>query len=156
MSALHGRYTLVGWLESQGSEVLWGTATLSPHTDPFRQPVIKGLPDGAPRGGRSRFHVTCWFSQEMGHGTEEGCCQLSHAAWGWQSDSVSICLQGLRHFDDRLFHPVANEQSLCQQHQCGEPGGPRLLLPELLHHRLFWLFTNYYTLSSWARIFHVN
>lgn len=57
MSALHGRYTLVGWLESQGSEVLWGTATLSPHTDPFRQPVIKGLPDGAPRGKQIPCHL---------------------------------------------------------------------------------------------------
>lgn len=46
-------------------------------------------------------------------------CHLGLAA------GFSLCLppRGFRHFDDRLFHPVAKEQSLCQQRQCGEPGG---------------------------------
>ena len=92
-----------GW-GFRGLKILWVTLTLFPQTNrPFQK--ARWSP---PRGAGWTLHVTCQF------------CLVGVKGKGsllaWQLDSASACLQGVGHFDDRLFHPAASEQGFCQHH----------------------------------------
>lgn len=52
-------------------------------------------------------HPTSWFCQETVEGEEGAGVHV-----GGQVDSASACVQAVGHFEDRLFHPAANEHSL--------------------------------------------
>lgn len=127
------------------------TVTLFPTNRPFDKAREDRSPRWRPpRGAESVPHKMDQSGVCYTEG-EEGCFQLGGAHVRWQLESASACLQGVRRFDDRLFHPAANEQSLCQQCLWGAGWPTAHLLPELLCHRLSWLFRNCQTLASWAK-----